>query len=65
MNKSKPVGYPISLATEQAIGILSVDDIKISAAGLALLKAREEGKITYEEAVNAVLERARKYGNKT
>lgn len=51
-----------SFEAKQAIGILAVDDIKISNAGLALLKSREEGRITYKAAVSEVVARAKKYG---
>ena len=48
--------------TRQALGILAVDNIKVSRAGLDLLKAREEGKISYQEAVQSIVTKAKKYG---
>lgn len=50
--------------TRQAIGILAVDDIKVSNAGLTLLKAREEGHMSYKEAVSFVVTKAKKYGKR-
>ena len=50
--------------TRQALGILAVDNIKVSRAGLDLLKAREEGKISYQEAVQSIVTKAKKYGTR-
>jgi hypothetical protein len=51
-----------SFETRQALGILAVDNIKVSKAGLDILKAREEGKISYQEAVQSIVTKAKKYG---
>ncbi len=46
--------------TKQALAILSVDNIKVSNFGLDLLKQIEEGKISHQEAVSLIVEKAKR-----
>jgi len=51
----------IAWAQKQSQAILAVDNIHPSEAGLELSKAVMEGRITHDEAILAILERAKKY----
>jgi len=46
-------------AARQAVAILAVDNIKVSDFGYDLLRRREEGLITYEQAREEIRSRAR------
>ncbi|GGH63779.1 hypothetical protein GCM10010975_29930 [Comamonas phosphati] len=48
-----------SWAARQAVAILAVDNIKVSDFGYDLLRRREEGLITYEQAREEIRSRAR------
>ena len=45
-------------ASKQALSILSVDNIKVDDIGLDLLKRREDGLISYEDAHNEIKKQA-------
>ena len=51
----------IAWAQKQSQALLAVDNIQPSKAGLELSKAVMEGRITHDEAILAILERARQY----
>lgn len=46
-------------STKQAIAILAVDNIKVSAFGVEILKQVEDGLISHEEAKKSILDRAK------
>lgn len=46
-------------AARQAVAILAVDNIKVSDFGYDMLRRREEGLITYEQAREEIRSRAR------
>lgn len=48
-----------SWSARQAVAILAVDNIKVSDFGYDMLQRREEGSISYEQAKQEVLARAR------
>lgn len=52
-------------ATDQALAILAVDDIHPSQDGIALMRAMDQGSVTYEQAIAAILDRAKRYANPT
>ncbi|WP_316866751.1 antitoxin VbhA family protein [Ralstonia mannitolilytica] len=54
--KRKPLK---SWASRQAVAILAVDNIKVSDFGYDLLRRREEGLITYEQAREKIRERGK------
>lgn len=51
----------IAWAQKQSQAILAVDNIQPSEAGLELSKAVTEGRMTHDEAILAILERAKQY----
>lgn len=48
-----------SWSARQALAILAVDNIKVSELGRELLQRREEGLISYEQAKQEILSRAK------
>ncbi len=48
-----------SWSARQAVAILAVDNIKVSQFGHELLRRREEGLISYEQARQEILSRAK------
>lgn len=48
-----------SWSAKQAVAILAVDDVQLSTFGQDVLKRNEEGLISYEEAKEEILQRAR------
>jgi hypothetical protein len=52
-----------SWASQQAVAILAVDDIRISPAGLVLMRALDAGTMTHSEAIQSIKKRAAKYAN--
>lgn len=56
MNKPKTLK---SWSARQAVAILAVDNIKVSDFGFDMLQRREEGTISYEQAKQEILSRAR------
>lgn len=48
-----------SWSARQAVAILAVDNIKVSEFGHELLQRREEGLISYEQAKQEILSRAK------
>jgi len=46
-------------SARQAIAILAVDNIKVSDFGYDVLRRKEQGLLTYEEAKKEILDRAR------
>ncbi|QDQ26197.1 hypothetical protein FNU76_07405 [Chitinimonas arctica] len=48
-----------SWSARQAVGILAVDNIKLSAFGLDLLKRKEDGLISYDQAREEIRLRAK------
>jgi len=56
--------YPSS-AIEQAIALSAVDGIKPSAQGLQILKQVQAGKLSYDQAIAQVLNRAKQYATQT
>lgn len=48
-----------SWSSKQAVAILAVDNIKVSDFGVDLLKRREEGLVTYDQAREEIRARAR------
>ncbi|WP_205191365.1 antitoxin VbhA family protein [Burkholderia sp. LMG 13014] len=53
-----------SWSAKQAVDILAVDNIKVSDFGYDLLKRREEGLITYEQAREEIKARAKSMTDK-
>lgn len=56
MNKPKVLK---SWSARQAVALLAVDNIKVSDFGYSMLQRREEGTISYEQAKQEILSRAR------
>ena len=54
-----------SWASQQAVAILAVDDIRISPAGVVLMRALDAGTITHNEAIQSIKKRAAKYANQS
>jgi hypothetical protein len=50
----------LSLASRQALAILAVDGIRPSNVTMALMQAIDSGEITHDQAIQAILERARR-----
>lgn len=48
-----------SWSSKQAVAILAVDNIKVSDFGVDLLKRREDGLVTYDQAREEIRARAR------
>ena len=52
-----------SWSAGQALAILAVDNLVISEDGLQLLKAVDQGHMTHDEAIEAILQRAAHYAS--
>lgn len=52
-----------SWASNQALAILAVDNIRPSRAGVALMHSIDAGTMTHAEAIEAILERAHLYAD--
>jgi len=57
LNKNSDV---MSWSACHALAILSVDDIKISSAGLDVFRRYDQGKISYDEAKDEILGKAKR-----
>jgi len=55
---------PAQWAAEQAIALLAVDGIHPSREGLVLLESISAGDMTYEQAIQAILDRATRYASR-
>ncbi|WP_139236797.1 antitoxin VbhA family protein [Rugamonas rubra] len=60
-NPKKPLR---TWSARQAVAILAVDNIKLDAVGFDLLRRKEEGIITYEQAREEVRVQARAFAKK-
>jgi len=54
-----------STPSQQALAILAVDNIHPSPAGVALMQSIEAGSMTRVQAIQCIVERARRYANQT
>lgn len=56
-----PTTQPLSWSAEQALAILAVDNLVVDKEGLRLLKAVDSGELTYDEAIETILQQAAEY----
>ncbi len=56
-----PTAQPLSWSAEQALAILAVDNLVVDKEGLRLLKAVDSGELTYDEAIETILQQAAEY----
>ena len=60
---SQNASKELSWASQQAMAISAVDNIQPSAAGLDLMQAMDAGTISYEQAIQSILDRAHRYSD--
>ena len=60
---SQSAPQELSWASQQAMAISAVDNIQPSAAGLDLMRSMDSGAISYEQAIQSIVDRAHRYAN--
>jgi hypothetical protein len=63
MQQTPPVSLDQQWSTDQALAILAVDNIYLSLYGILLMRSMDQGILSYEQAIAAILARAKKYTN--
>ena len=56
---ANPSGKLNSWQANQAVAILAVDNIRVSAFGMDLLRRNEAGELSYEQGLEAIRQKAR------
>ena len=64
-DNSHPESQELSWSSRQALAILAVDNIRPSEEAIALMRAIDAGKITHEQAIQSLLEKARRYAQES
>jgi hypothetical protein len=62
-HQSQSAAQELSWASQQAMAISAVDNIQPSAAGLDLMRSMDSGVISYEQAIQSIIDRAHRYAS--